>query len=267
MNNSKKSSRSRKGTKKSSKSTKTITAVVKQVMSKEVETKTLNVAQFGVVGPVNAVALNHFSLMGAQYLCEDIFSQPQGVTDSSVLGSGNRIGDRIKGVGFLMDYYFTAYNTYSILPSYFYIPFVKLRITVFRQSFGTPALPQSLIYDGNYVNANTATLQPINWNEGYVKDVLYDKVHIIRNTLSSPFGGSGTVIQNPKIGNVFHFKKYIKYDHLIKYNDNNTTSPNSTQTPVNICICAEVDDSTSLVPSSTPIMYTTGYTRCWFKDA
>ena len=167
-----------------------------------------------------------------------------------------------------MDYYFTALNTYSISPNYYFIPFVKLRIIVFRQAFGTPALSQALLMDTNFLNNETSTLQPINWNEGYVKDVLYDKVHIIKNDLSSAWGNSGTVVQTSKLGNVFHFKKYFKFDQIIKFNDNNTTYPDSTNMPINIAITAEVDESiTGLVPSSTSILSTTGYTRCWFKDA
>lgn len=263
--NQKKGNR-RKGAKRTSMPSKTLTRAVKQIVKKNVETKTLNVAQSGVVGPVNAVALQHFSLMGLQYLNQDIFSMPQGVSDSSVLGSANRIGDSIRGVGFLMDYYFTPLSTYTITNQYF-IPFVKLRITIWRQAFGTPVLPQSLLYDGNFLNNETSTLQPINWNEGYVKEVLYDKVHIIKNDTSAQANGGGTILPT-KLGNCFHFKKYFKYDRLIKFNDNNTTYPNSTNMPINIAICAEVDESvTGLVPSSTSIMSTTGYTRCWFKDA
>jgi SUMO ligase MMS21 Smc5/6 complex component len=114
----------------------------------------------------------------------------------------------------------------------------------------------------------TSTLQPINWDEGFVKDVLYDKVFIIRNNLSVQVPGGGTTPNIPQSGNMFHFKKYIKYPHAIKYTDNNTSSPNSTDKPIYVVISAEVDDSnTGLIPSTTNILYSTGYTRAWFKDA
>jgi len=165
-----------------------------------------------------------------------------------------------------MDYYFRIINFYTIGTNSFYLPYVKLRITIFTQAFGSPLLTTPLVYDTNFLNSNTSTLQPINWDEGYVKTVLYDRVHIIRNTLSLQ-GNIPTASVSP-LGQVFHFKKYIKYDHNIKYVDNNTLSPNSTDKPIYMAICAEVDDSVSgAVPSGQKILFTTGYTRAWFKDA
>jgi len=246
--------------------TKTVKLAVKQALKSNVETKTINVP----LNPgltVNAVNLPYPSLSGIQYLGQDIFSLTQGVEDSSVIGAPNRVGDRIKGVGFLMDYYFTTASLYPIASTSFFIPYIKLRITVFKQAFGTPALTSALLYDTNFLNVNTSTLQPINFNEGYVKEVLYDRVHIIRNNNSVQAAGSGTFPGQLPIANVFHFKKYFKYDNVIRYNDNNTVSPNSTDKPINIVISAELDDAnTGLIPSGIKILFTTGYTRCWFKD-
>jgi len=241
---------------------KSLKSAIKQVITRTVETKTINCPVAG--GTTNSVNVSYNALAGVQYLVEDVFKCPQGVLDSTVIASGNRIGDRVKGVGFLMDYYFRIINSYSIGAQNFPLPYVKLRITLFTQAFGSPLLPQSLLYDSNFLNSNTSTMQPINWNEGYVKTVLYDKVHIIRNTLSTQ--GTTSLTVSP-LGQVFHFKKYFKYDHLIKYTDNNTTSPNSTEKPIYIVICAEVDDAATAVPSSQVILYSTGYTRAWFKDA
>jgi hypothetical protein len=233
-------------------------------MKTQVETKTINCPD--PTGVSNSVAVPYPALSGIQYLVQDVFKQNQGVLNSTAIAAGNRIGDKVKGVGFLMDYYFRIINFYSIGANVFYLPYVKLRITLFTQAFGSPLLTTPLVYDTNFLNSNTSTLQPINWDEGYVKTVLYDKVHIIRNTLSLQ-GQVATATVSP-LGQVFHFKKYFKYDHLIKSVDNNTLSPNSTDKPVYIAICAEVDDSvTGAVPSGQKIVFSTGYTRAWFKDA
>lgn len=238
---------------------------IKQVMKTQVETKTINCPDATTTSQ-NSVNVPYGALAGVQYLVNDVFKCSQGVLDSTALGAANRIGDKVKGVGFLCDYYFRIINFYSIGPATFYLPYVKLRITLFTQAFGSPLLPSSLLYDSNFLNTNTSTLQPINWDEGYVKNVIYDKVHIIRNTLSLQ-GSVATATISP-LGQVFHFRKYFKYDHMIKYVDNNTISPNSTDKPIYIAVSAEVDDSvTGAVPSGQKIVYYTGYTRAWFKDA
>jgi hypothetical protein len=164
-----------------------------------------------------------------------------------------------------MDYYFTTAGKYTLAGTAYDIPFVKLRISVWRQAFGSPLLTAPLLFDGNFNNTNTSTLQPINWSEGYVKDMIYDKVHIIRKNYPGYADQTGQVAT--PLGNVFHFKKYFKFDKIIDYCDTNTTSPNSTRMPIYITISAEVDDSqTGLVPSTTNILWSTGYTRAWFKD-
>lgn len=240
---------------------------VKQVMKTQVETKTINCpATPG--GSANSVYVPYGALSGIQYLIQDVFRCPQGTNDSTSLGSGNRIGDKVQAIGFLMDYYFSIPNFYSIASTSFYIPYVKLRITVFKQAFGSPLLSTPLVYDSNFLATSTSTLQPINWDEGYVKDVLYDKVHVIRNNLSVQSAGGGTFPNTAVSGNMLHFRKYIKYPHAVKYVDNNAASPDSTDKPIYVAISAEVDDSnTGLVPSGTKIVFITGYTRAWFKDA
>ena len=242
---------------------KSLKTAIKQVMTRQVETKTINVPDPS--GVSNSVNVSYGALAGVQYLVEDVFKCNQGVLDSTAIASGNRIGDKIKGVGFLMDYYFRIINFYSIGANNFPVPYVKLRITLFTTAFGIPLLTQPLLYDTNFLNSNTSTLQPINWNEGYVKTILYDKVHIIRNNLSTQ--GTSTSIAVSPLGQVFHFKKYIKYDHNVKFADNNTLSPNATDKPIYMSICAEVDDAAASVPSGQKILFTTGYTRAWFKDA
>lgn len=252
--------------KKSVKPSKKLKVAVKSVINKTLETKTINVPN--PAGILNNNYVPYGALSGVQYLCTDIWKMPQGTEDATLIGAPNRVGDRIRTKGFLMDYYFSIPNFYSIGASAFFIPYVKLRITVFQTAFGVPILSQPLLFDTNFNAGNTSTLQPINWDEGYVKNVLYDQIHIIRNTLSVQAAGSGTFPNLPQSGNMMHFKKYFPFDKVIKYTDNNTTAPNATLKPVYIAISAEVDDSnTGLVPSGTKILYSTGYTRGWFKDA
>lgn len=241
----------------------TLKAAIKQVVTRQVETKTINVPD-ATTGTTNTVGLVYPSGSGLQYLCQDVFRVKQGVTDSTVIGSLNRIGDKIKGIGFLMDYYFHTYSQFSIGAFFYQVPYLKLRITVWKQAFGSPLLTAPLLYDTNFLNVATSTLQPINFDEGYVKDILYDRVHVIKSTmvdLSIP-----TYSQYP-CNTVFHFKKYFKYDQFIKFTDNNTISPNSTDKPIYITMSAEVDDANVFVPSGVRLVNTTGYTRAWFKDA
>lgn len=246
---------------------KEIKAEVKKLQQKKIESKTINVP-LSPGGSANSVYVPYGALSGVQYLAQDVFRLPQGVQDSTTLNAPNRLGDKINAIGFYMDYYFSIPNFYTIGASSFFLPYVKLRITVFKQAFGSPLLSTPLLYDTNFLPTATSTLQPINWGEGYVKDILYDKVHIIRNNLSVMGAGSGTFPNVPVSGNMLHFKKYIKYPQSVKFTDNNTTSPNSTDKPIYIAISAEMDDSnTGVIPSGTKILFSTGYTRAWFKDA
>lgn len=251
----------------SRKVSKTLKAAIKQVVTRQVETKTINCPSTPG-GGTNSIYVPYGALTGIQYLCQDVFRCSQGVNDSTSIGSLNRIGDKVQAIGFLMDYYFSIPVFYSIAATSFFLPYVKLRITVFKQAFGSPLLSTPLVFDSNFLPTNTSTLQPINWDEGYVKDVLYDKVFIIRNTLSAMAPGAATTPNQSISGNMMHFKKYIKYPHTVKYTDNNSASPDSTDKPIYVAITAELDDSnTGVIPSGTKILFSTGYTRAWFKDA
>jgi len=238
---------------------------IKQVIKKQVETKTINVPD-AVTGTTNTVNFVYTSGSGLHYLVSDLFKLPQGVDDSTLLVSPNRIGDKVNAIGFLMDYYFTANTGYSIGSAAYVIPYVKLRITVFQQAFGTPTLTAPLLYDSNFLTGgNTSTLQPINWDEGYVKNVLYDKVFLIRqNFASTAWNTAGNQLP---LNTCFHFKKYIPYKKIIKYCDNNTLNPNGTDKPIFMIMSAEMDDASGLMPSGTRLLNVTGYTRAWFKDA
>lgn len=260
MNKSKSSKRRVSRRKSSKKVSKSVKLVVKQMIAKQVETKTINVPDPDSMVLSNTVNKSYLALQGVQYLAVDVFKNKQGGQDSTTLSAFNRIGDKVQGIGFLMDYYFHLLRAYSIGATVYTIPFVKLRVIVFRQPFGFTAPTQQLILDDNFLFSNTSTLQPINWDEGYVKEVLYDKTYVIR--------ASESISTNTTFTNVLHFKKYIKFDRPIRYNDNNSTSPENTDKPIYVAILAELDDSTSgLVPSNTPILRTTGYTRAWYKDA
>ena len=251
----------------SRKVSKTLKAAIKQVVTRQVETKTIN-CPTTPGGGTNSIYVPYGALSGIQYLCQDVFRCPQGVNDSTSIGSLNRIGDKVQAIGFLMDYYFSIPVFYPIAATSFFLPYVKLRITVFKQAFGSPLLSTPLVFDSNFLPTSTSTLQPINWDEGYVKDVLYDKVFIIRNTLSAMAPGSAGTPNISVSGNMMHFKKYIKYPHTVKYTDNNAASPDSTDKPIYVAITAEYDDSnTGVIASGTKILFTTGYTRAWFKDA
>lgn len=247
------------------KPSKSLTRAVKEIVKTNIETKTINVPS-AVTPTTNNALVPYGALSGLQYFVQDVFKVSQGVTDSTAIGSANRLGDKIRGVGFLMDYYITMPSFYTLSGTSYPIPFVKFRITAWKQAYGSPLLNQPLLYDSNFLVTNTSTLQPINWDEGYVKDTLYDKVFIMRNNYVGFVPGSS--FQVPALANVFHFKKYIKYDKIIKFVDNSSTSPNSTDNPIYVTLSAEVDESFSgLTPSGTKILFTTGYTRAWFKDA
>jgi len=252
------------GKKKTIKVSKNLKRAIKSVVRTVAETKTINCPTSGS-STVNTVALQYPALSGIQYLVSDVFSVPQGIQNDTGVSAPNRIGDKINALGFKMNYYFTTVNYYSLGGAVINVPFVKLRVTVFEGAHGAPPPSTPLAYDPNFLNVNTSTLQPINYDAGYVRRVLHDKVYIVRN-LNSPT--SNTVYQPPKIGNVFHFQRYIKYNKLVSTVDNPSPAGQETKTPIYIAISAEIDDSqTGLVPSSTPILFTTGYTQAWFKDS
>ena len=245
------------------KPSKALKLAIKQVVKRNIETKIINVPTAGST-TVNTNNLVYPALSGIQYLAFDVFSCPQGVNDSSLILSPNRVGDQIEAVGFEMDYYFSLASSFTLGANVYHIPYVKLRIVAFKQAFGVPNLGTALVFDTNYNTANTSTLQPINWDEGYVKGVLFDKTYVIKGSDFSIAPLPNTTLP---VTQCMHFKKYIKYPHRVKFCDNNTASPNATTMPIQIAIIAEVDDSfTGAVPSGARIMYTTGHTRAWFKD-
>lgn len=257
-------------TKRTMKPSKTMVRAVKTIVNKQIETKTINVIDpNGSLLPSNANSRPYVSASGLQYLAQDVFKVTKGVNDDTALGSANRIGDKVRARGFLMNYYFHNSNNYNVGGNTYQIPFVKLRILVFTTAFGFAAPTYNLIFNGDFNNNNTYTIQPLSTNEGYVKNVLYDRTIILRNQNQFSTTSSSAPSAQLVHGGVYHFKKYIKYDHPIKYMDENSTSPNNTDKPVYIAITAEIDDSWigGIPPSGTNLLYYTGYTQAWFKDA
>lgn len=237
---------------------------IKQVMKSNTETKTINCPTTGST-VVNTANLNYLGLSGMQYLVNDVFSVPQGIQNDTGVSAPNRIGDKITALGFKMNYYFSTFNFYSLGGQVLTLPYIKLRVLVFEGKYGAPPPSTALTYDGNFLSTETSTLQPINYDAGYVRKVLHDKVYLIKNIIAPV---SNTTYQPSKLGNVFHFQRYIKYNKLVSSVDNPNPSGQATKNPIYITIAAEVDDSvTGLVPSGTPIMTTTGFTQAWFKDA
>jgi len=254
----------RKMGKKTMKVSKNLKRAIKSVVKTVAETKTINCPTTGST-TVNTIALQYPGLSGIQYLCNDVFSVPQGIQNDTGVSAPNRIGDKINALGFKMNYYFTTVNFYSLGSALITVPFIKLRVVVFEGASGAPPPSTSLTFDTNFLSGETSTLQPINYDAGYVRRVLHDRVYVIRN-MNSP--SSNAVYQPTKIGNVFHFQKYIKYNKLVSSVDNPNPSGQATKSPIYVTISAEVDDSqTGLVPSGTPILFTTGFTQAWFKDS
>lgn len=259
-----------KGKDKKSKDSKVVTVkevktIVKQENKKQIETKTINVPD--PVAVTNNTS-NRLYLQGSglQYLALDVFKVSQGVQDSAVIGAPNRIGDRVRGVGMLMDYFFHTRSYFAIGANNYHIPFVKVRVTLFTQAFSVALPVVATLYDGNFLSGAGASLRPIDYDEGTIRTKLYDKVFIIRNPPADPLSTNpNTVIP---MSNVHHFKKYLKYDKIIKYMDSNTLNPDGTANPIYLTVNAEVDDSFSgLIPSGTTLLYMTGRTQAWFKDA
>lgn len=258
-------------TRSKAKISKPLRKAIKQVVKQQVETKTINVTDpdSGLIRK-NTINKVYLSASGLQYLAQDIFKVEQGVSDGTALGSLNRIGDKVRGVGFLMNYYFHPRTGYTIAGLKLLVPYIKFRIIVFRQAFGQPIPTYGTLFNTDFCNVSTYTLQPIDFHEGYVKDVLYDKVHILRPHQSFQTDNVSDPNTQQAQSNVFHFKKYIKFDYPIKYMDDQLTNPNGTDKPVHIAITAEIDESWSaggFPPSGTPLIYSTGYTQAWFKDA
>lgn len=249
---------------KTMKVSKTLKRAIKSVVKTVAETKTINCPTTGST-VVNTANLPYTALSGVQYLCNDVFSVPQGIQNDTGVSAPNRIGDKINALGFKMNYYFSIINFYTIGAAVITVPYIKLRVLVFEGKYGAPPPSTALTYDGNFLNGDTSTLQPVNYDAGYVRRVLHDQVHIVRN-FNSPT--SNTVYQPNKLGNVFHFQKYIKYNKLVSSVDNPNPGGQATKNPIYVTISAELDDAvTGLVPSGTPILFSTGFTQAWFKDS
>lgn len=257
----------RRGKSKVARVSKPLKRAITRVIKSHIETKVINVPDADSLGLTNTKNRVYAALSGLQYLAFDIFKGYQGVANATTNSSANKLGDKINGVGFEVNYMFHTRSNYAVGGAAYIFPFVKLRLLVFRTNPLSPTLTQGQLCDVNYLPADTSVMQPIDWDEGYVKEVLFDKVYVIRNQLNQ--SNSSSIPNAPfPYGNVFHFKKYFKYAHAIKSNDSNASQPISTNRPIHVAILAEVDDSnTGLVPSGTSLLYTTGYTRAWFKDA
>ena len=244
---------------------------IKEVVKGELETKTINCTDpdSGLIRK-NTINKAYLSASGLQYLVQDIFKVGQGVNDGTALGSLNRIGDRTRAIGFKMNYYFHMATGYTLSSLKLLIPYVKLRIIVFRQAFGQPMPTYGTLYNTDFINVSTYTLQPVDFHEGYVKEVLYDKVHILRPHQSFAVDNVSNPTTQQSQANVFHLQKYIKFDRSMKYMDDQISNPDGTDKPIHIAISAEIDESWSsggFPPSGTTLLYTTGFTQAWFKDA
>lgn len=242
--------------------------LIKQALSTEIETKTINVPD-PVTPATNTVHRLYLQGSGLQYLVVDAYKQLQGTANSTVIGNpiGNRIGDKVKAVGILMDYFFHSRSSYSIGSNSYHIPFVKVRVTLFTQAYGVSLPTLALLYDSEFVAGGGASLRPVDYSEGNARRVLYDRVHIIENRPADPLSAGGPNSPSPTSA-MIRFRKYIKLDKFIKYMDSNSGNPNGTQNPIYMTVYAEVDDGfTGLVPSGTTLLYMTGRTQCWFKDA
>lgn len=257
--------RNTRSSRKTSKISKPLRNAIVKIFDKKTETKVINVPD-AISTSTNTVHRAITANSGLNYLAQDVFRIPQGVNDSSAIGSANRIGDRVKGVGFLLDYYFNLNSFFTLAGLNYIIPYVNVRVIVWRQAFGSPLLPAPLLLDSNYLALSGPTLKPISWDEGYVKDVLMDRVYTIRTQCSPGTNASGTQTNAPFNGMV-RIKKYFKFPQTIKYCDLNSTSPNSTTMPIYVAITAECDEGSPFIPTGTNLVYITGYTKAWFKDA
>jgi len=235
---------------------KEVKQIVKNNDKKDVETKTINAGSVQVI--------TYKANTGLLYLAQDIMSCPQGVKDDTVVGGANRIGDKIRCKGIQMNYYFSL-NPFSATSPIIWYNNVKVRIIIYRSDFpiGTgTALTQAEVLDANYTS-NTPTLQPVVYDKGLVKEILYDKVKVIEAT--NPILDPNATAVLPNNG-LYHFKKYIKYDKLIRYASGNSTTPNATLKPLFLCIVAEQDQGFPLPATNEVLFFISGWTRAFFTD-
>lgn len=244
---------------------KRLTLAIKQVVKKQIETKTINIPD-PIAGSLNTINRLYLQGSGLQFLVVDAFKVQQGVSNDTSCLSPNRIGDKTRAVGMLMDYYFHTRSYYAIAGSSYHIPFVKIRVTCFQQAFNINPPLVNQLYDVNMVSGGGASLRPIDYDDGSVRKVLYDRTFIVQNKPADPL--STTPNTATPMNSVFRFRKYLKHDKLQQYMDSNSVNPNGTANPIYLSVYAEVDDSfPGLVPSGTTLLYITGRSQAWFKDA
>lgn len=250
---------------------KAIAKVAVKANAKRIETKCVNVPDpdSGLI-PTNTINKPYLSASGLQYLVKDVFRQPVGANDLTTINAGNRLGDTVQGVGFEMDYYIHLRYGYQLSGLKLSIPFVKLRVIVFTTHALVYPPTYGTLFDTNFVSAETWTMQPIAWREGFIKNKLMDEIIILRpHDVESTDSVTDPNTQQ-SYTNVYHLKKYFEYNKKIKYMDDSTTDPTGTNEPIHIAVTAEIDDSWSaggFPPSNTILFNTTGFTRAWFKDA
>lgn len=237
-----------------------VKAVCKEVIRKNIETKLINCPNSNIFGTTFYTANQ-----GLFYLAKDVFAMQQGPQNSSSISSStaNRIGDKIRAVGFMLNYDLAMPNIYSVGSTTIMLGYVKFRVVVYTQAFGVPALSYSQVFDGNFNTGGTYTQQPINFQDGFVKRVLWDKTYVIKTNT----GVAPPVVQTPYT-NVFQLRKYIKYDKIIEYCENQIGSAqNSTREPIFVVLTAEYDTPNTVTPTGTSLLSVNGYTCGWFKDA
>lgn len=254
---------------------KTVKEEVKAYDSKKIETKVINVP-FGAPAsgvPIKNIDIKYNTLM---YIAEDIFSLAKGTDNTSKLAATNRIGDQVNGKGFKVDIVFTIPNYIQAgsTPLAYFTPEMTLRIMIFRTAFGFPQLSYTQLFDTNYGNSAAffTQTQPVNWDEGYIKEVLYDKCKKLKNNYSYPMSvaGSGDPLL-PYNGMTYRFTKYFKIDKMIKYMDNQTTVANQNRTDkqYHMVIWTEQYNASQnpAIADGTIIGNFTGQIQAWFKDA
>jgi len=253
----------KKNAKASAKFSKAVRSEIKQIAYKTQETKSINVPD--ATNPAsNTVALTYPSASGLQYLVLDAYKCPRGTDDSTVLGAANRVGDSVYALGIQMKYTFMMNTTY-VNPLLTTIPFVRLRIIAFQANSSIAPPPGTFtLLDANFLGTSAftnSTMQPINYNAGFVKRILYDKVKILRAANNSNAAAPPVLYLQSQ---VYNFDKYLKLKQKIKYLSS-TGEP--TEEPIHVCIIAETDNTSTQMASGSRLVLTSGYSRAYFKDA
>jgi len=240
--------------------TKEVRKELKNISYKTQETKQINVPDATTPG-TNTIDLVYPSASGLQYLFQDAFKVARGTDDSTAIGAANRIGNTIYAKGILMNYSFQLYSI-AVSPVTQSIPFVRVRIIVFQATSTVAPAPGTLsLLDTNFMGTGSftnSTQQPIKYNGGFVKRVLYDKTKVLKNNYTA-IQPAATYPQC----DILLFKKYIKLNQKLKYT---TFAGEPTEEPIHCCIIAEVDNSNAQIASGTRLVLTNGYSQCFYKD-